>query len=86
MGCGTRGRQSFSVDRTAAIRIESAVDAIRSDRGLGLNRSDAHHADFCRHQVAESVEPLHVGLQVARLLVVAVAALEQTAKRIRLNE
>lgn len=40
-------------------------------------RLDAHHADFRGHQVAESVEPLHVGFQVAGLLVVTEAALRQ---------
>ena len=36
-----------------------------------------HHADLCGHQIAESVEPLHVSFQVAGLLVITEAALQQ---------
>lgn len=60
--------------------------AAPSDQGLEVERSDTDHADFCRHQVAESVEPLHIGLQVAGLLVIAVAALKQTAKHHVFNQ
>lgn len=38
---------------------------------------DAHHADLRGNQVAESVEPVHVGLQVAGLLVIAEAVLQR---------
>lgn len=44
---------------------------------MQIQKLRAHHADLCGHQVAESVEPFHVCFQVAGLLPITVAALQQ---------
>lgn len=34
-------------------------------------RAATHHADFSRYEIAQPVEPLHIGLHVVRLVVEA---------------
>lgn len=76
---GLCNKQAPKLKNAAAIRIDCCGTSPPA-QGSESENSDAHHADFRSHQVAESVEPLHVGLQVARLLVVAVAALKTNSE------
>lgn len=52
-------------------KLKGIIVQVIEEKRCSAIIKDTHHADLCGYQVAESVEPLHIRLQVAGFLMSA---------------